>query len=209
MTGRSADGLPLSWAGSRRPRAPEQKASNPKDDILQARSREIPNGRDIMRRTTLTLTGMTFLGLAIVALPQPSFAQSDQLAGLWQLNLTKSKRTTGPEPKSQTGYIQGEGLNRKLTAVGINAAGNALSQVWSEFVEDGKPHPVAGNPNVDTQTYTRVDAYTININRLKGGKTVGTATLVVSPDGKTMTFNNSTTQATGQQISEVQVWDKQ
>jgi hypothetical protein len=130
-------------------------------------------------------------------------------AGLWQLNLEKSKRTTGPAPKSQTVYIQGEVQNRKLTAVGINPAGNALSQVWSEFVEDGKPHPVAGNPNVDTQTYSRVDASTINISRLKEGKTVGTATLVVSPDGKTMTFNNSTTQATGRQFNETQVYDKQ
>src|SRR5579864_717275 len=99
-------------------------------DTLQAHSREIPNGREIMRRTKLTLTGMTFLGLAIVALPQPSFAQSDPLAGLWQLNLAKSKRTTGPAgAKSQTVYIQGEGQNRKITAVAINAAGNAVSQV--------------------------------------------------------------------------------
>jgi len=52
-------------------------------------------------------------------------------------------------------------------------------------------------------------ASTINISRLKEGKTVGTATLVVSPDGKTMTFNNATTQATGRQINETQVYDKQ
>jgi hypothetical protein len=150
------------------------------------------------------------LALAIATFPQPSFAQSDPLTGLWQLNLAKSKRAAGPAlPKSQTVYIQGEGQNRKITAVGINAAGNALSQVWSEFVEDGKPHPIAGNPNVDSQTYTRVDAHTINISRLKDGKTVGTATLIVSPDGKTMTFNNTTTQATGQQLNEATVYDKQ
>jgi hypothetical protein len=162
-----------------------------------------------MRRTTLKLTGMTFLGLAIVALPQPSFAQSDPLAGLWHLNLAKSKYTPGPAPKSVIVNIQGEGQNRKLTAVGINAAGNAISQAWSEIVEDGKPHPVPGNANVDAQTYTRVDANTINISRLKEGKAVGTASLVVSPDGKTLTFNNTTTQATGQQVNETQVYDKQ
>ena len=161
------------------------------------------------RRTTLLLTGMSLLGLAVAALPQASFAQSDPFAGLWQINLAKSKYNPGPEPKSSTVYIQGEGQNRKITAVGISAVGNTQGQVWSEFVEDGKPHPVAGNPNVDTQTYTRVDARTINISRVKEGKTVGTATLVVSPDGKTMTFNNSTTQVTGRQISETQVYDKQ
>jgi hypothetical protein len=173
-------------------------------------SREHAQGEEMMtRRSTFMLTGLVLLSLGITALPQTCFAQSDPFAGLWQLNLAKSKRATGPAPKSQTVYIQGEVQNRKLTAVGINAAGNALSQVWSEFVEDGKPHPVTGNPNIDTQTYTRVDANTINISRLKEGKTVGTATLLVSPDGKTMTFNNSTTQATGRQFNETQVYDKQ
>jgi hypothetical protein len=158
------------------------------------------------RRTTLLLTSMS---LMLVALPQTCFAQSDPFTGLWQLSVAKSKYTPGPPPKSQTVYIQGEGQNRKITAVGINAAGNAVSQVWSEFVGDGKPHPITGNPNVDTQTYTLGDARTINISRLKDGKTVGTASVVVSPDGKTMTFNNSTTQATGRQISDTQVYDKQ
>jgi hypothetical protein len=162
------------------------------------------------RGTALMLTGVMALVLAVAAPHRTAFAQSDPLAGLWRLNLAKSKYTPGPAPKSVIVNIQGEGQNRKLTAVGINAAGNAISQAWSEFVEDGKPHPVAaGNANVDTQTCTRVDANTINISRLKEGKAVGTASLVVSPDGKTMTFNNSTTQATGRQISEVQVYEKQ
>jgi hypothetical protein len=160
------------------------------------------------RGRALVLAGAMILVLA-VAPPHTGFAQSDPLAGLWQLNLAKSKYTPGPAPKSVTVYIQGEAQNRKLTAVGINPAGNALSQVWSEFAEDGKAHPIAGNANVDTQTYTRVDPHTINISRLKEGKTVGTATLVVASDGKTMTFNNSTTQATGRQINETQVYDKQ
>jgi hypothetical protein len=161
------------------------------------------------RGTALMLTGAMLLVLAVAAPLHTGFAQSDPLAGLWQLNLAKSKFTPGPPPKSQTVYIQGEGQNRKITAVAINPAGNAATQVWSEFVEDGKSHPIAGNPNVDTQTYTRIDAHTINISRLKDGKTVGTATLVVSPDGKTMTFDNSTTQATGRQVSIIQVYDKQ
>ena len=162
------------------------------------------------RRTTNLLTGLIVLGLAVAALPQLGFAQSVPWLGTWQLNLAKSKYIPGPAPKSQTVYIQGEGQSRKLTAVGINPAGNVLGPaVWSEYVEDGKPHPVTGNPNFDSQTYTRVDANTINISRLKEGKTVGTATLLVSPDGKTMTFNNSTTQATGRQFNETQVYDKQ
>jgi hypothetical protein len=48
------------------------------------------------RRTTYTLAAASVLALAIAALPQPSFAQSNPLTGLWQLNLAKSKYTPGP-----------------------------------------------------------------------------------------------------------------
>jgi hypothetical protein len=81
------------------------------------------------RRTTFMLTGMTLLGLAIAALPQLGFAQSDPWVGMWQLNLAKSKYSPGPPPKSGTVNIQGEGQNHKLTAVGINAEGNPTSAV--------------------------------------------------------------------------------
>ena len=161
------------------------------------------------RRTRCTLTAMALLGLAITSFPPFGFAQSDPFTGLWQLNLAKSKFTPGPAPKSQTVDIQAEGQNRKMTAVGITAAGNAAVDAWPEFVVDGKPHPVTGNPDVDTDTYTPVDARTINMSRVKDGKTVGTATLAVSPDGKTMTFTNIITQATGRQINDIRVFDKQ
>ena len=44
------------------------------------------------RRTALILAGMTLLGLAV---PQSAFAQSEPFAGLWQVNLAKSKRGAG------------------------------------------------------------------------------------------------------------------
>ena len=46
------------------------------------------------RRTAFKLTAMT-LGLAAAALPQASFAESDLQAGLWQLNLNKTKYISG------------------------------------------------------------------------------------------------------------------
>jgi hypothetical protein len=163
------------------------------------------------RRTTLMLTGITLLGSAVAAtLPQVGFAQSDPFTGLWQLNLAKSKYSPGPGPKSQTVNIQGEGQNRKLTAVGVNAAGNAAQViVFSELVEDGKPHSVTGQPQYDAQTYTRVDARTINVSRLKDGKVLGTMTWVVSADGKTLTNTSTGTNANGQQVSNIQVYEKQ
>jgi hypothetical protein len=156
------------------------------------------------RRTTLMLTGMTLL---IAALPQFGFAQSDPLTGLWQLNVTKSK-SLGQLPKSQTVYVQGEGQNRKVSVVGITAVGSPQAFVYTEVVEDGKPHPVTGNANIDAQTYTRADARTVNVSRLKDGKVVQNMAWVVSPDGKALTVTFSGTDANGR-ADNTFVYDKQ
>jgi hypothetical protein len=59
------------------------------------------------RRTALILAGMTLLGLAV---PQSAFTQSEPFAGLWQVNLAKSKyggkhQRAGPHTFSRTGRI--------------------------------------------------------------------------------------------------------
>ena len=43
------------------------------------------------RRTTFMLTGMTLLGLAMVALPRVSFAQSSSLIGTWKLKTSTNR----------------------------------------------------------------------------------------------------------------------
>ena len=158
----------------------------------------------------IMLTSVALLGLAVATLPERGLAQSDPLTGLWQLNVAKSKYSPGPGPKSQTMNIQGDGQNRKLTAVGINAAGNAAQVVvFSELVEDDKPHPVTGLAVADASTYTRVDAHTIKVTRLKDGKVVQTATWVVSQDGKTLTANLTGTDANGREVKNITLYEKQ
>jgi len=161
------------------------------------------------RRTTLMLTGMTLLGLAFAASPQVALAQSDPFDGIWQLNLAKSN-LTGPNAgaKSYISYFHGEGQNRRLTLVGIDAQGNPFSVVYIH-IYDGQPHPSAGSPDFDASTYTRVDAHTINTIRTKAGKLVGTETIVVSQDGKTRTTTVEGTDASGREYNDVLVFDKQ
>jgi hypothetical protein len=161
------------------------------------------------RRTTYTLTAVSLLALAIATFPEVGFAQSNVPAGVWQLNLAKSKFSPGPAPKSATLYIVAEGPNPKATGVGIDAAGNPTVSLFPNISEDGKPHPVTGIPAYDASAYTRVDAYTINITRTKGGKVVQTATALTSQDGKTITFTSTGTDADGRQINNIAVFDKQ
>jgi hypothetical protein len=156
----------------------------------------------VNRRATLSLTGVTLLGLAIAAFPQPGFAQTNVVpSGIFQLNIAKSKFPGAPL-KSQTAYFEGQ----KATVVGIDAQGNPRSAVF-EVVEDGKPHPVTGFPAYDASTYTRVDAHTINYTRMKDGKVVQTGTAVTSPDGKMFTSTFKNVGPNAQQIT--QVYDKQ
>ena len=159
------------------------------------------------RRTTLV--SIALLSLVACAFPQASYAQSDSMSGLWQVNVAKSKYDPGPPPKSQTVYFQGEGQNRKVTIVGITATGNPQLATFTEFVEDGKPHPVTGLAGIDAQAYTRVDASTLNVSRLKDGKVIQTGTWVVSPDGKALTVTFTGTNANGRQVNNILIYDKQ
>jgi hypothetical protein len=150
------------------------------------------------RRSTLTLTTIALLGLAVATvLPQIAFAQTDPFLGTWQLNLAKSKYTPGPPPKSLTVNIQAEGQGQRVTVTGVAAGGNPINRT-ATAVFDGLPHPTAeNNPNQDAAAATGVDAYTQIFSDTKAGKLVGTTTIVVSQDGKTTTVTEIVLDANG------------
>ncbi len=162
------------------------------------------------RRSTLTLTTMALLGLAVAtALPQIGFAQSNPEIGTWKLNLAKSKYSPGPPPRSQTSNIQAEGQGLKVTLEGIDAQGNPTKVDFGVYFYDGKSYPVAGSTFYDASSYKRVNDSTVEITRTKGGKAVGTTTQVLSADGKSLTFTTTGVNANGQQFNGVSVYDKQ
>jgi hypothetical protein len=159
------------------------------------------------RRTVLVLTGMMLLSLPIAGLPQPGFAQSDPFLGTWQLNLTKSKWSSGP--RSLTVIRQAEGQNQKFTVTGTDANGNPINRV-DTYVFDGMPHPPTNpDPDFDSRAHTRVDAYNEIYSYTKAGKLVGTMTVVVSPDGRTATVTYMGIDANGRPDNVISVYDKQ
>ena len=160
------------------------------------------------RRTAFTVTGMTLLGLAIAALPQVGFAQSNPLIGAWKLNLDKSKYSSGTAPRSLTLNYQQDGQNIRNATQGIDAQGNPFTVVLMH-VYDGQPHPSTGNPDYDASAYTQVDANTLILARFKAGKLIAVGTIVKSPDGKTAT-NNTTGLGSGPGSgTSIEVFDKQ
>ena len=74
---------------------------------------------------------------------------------------------------------------------------------------DGKDNPAIGNPDADMVARTRINATTTKTVNKKGGKIMTTITFVVSSDGKTRTLTTTGTNALGQTLNSVAVWEKQ
>jgi len=165
------------------------------------------------RRTALSLTPMALLSITAVvlttALPQITFAQTYQPSGTWKLNLAKSNFSPGPPPRSQTLTYETVGQGFRATNEGIDAQGNPTKGIFGVYLYDGKSYPVTGVPDFDASSYKVVNESTVEMTRTKAGKVVQTQTRVMSADGKTLTFTGTGTNANGQQINNIAVYDKQ
>ena len=151
----------------------------------------------------------TFVVAAVVvaAFASPSFAQNP--LGVWKVNLAKSKYTTGPAPKSATittTAVAGGGfksVNEQVPPTG------APIKYEITYKFDGKDNKVVGNPNADTQSYTRVDDrhWTV-VSKLKGKVTL-TSKVELAADGKSRTTTQTGTDAQGKAVNNFIWYDKQ
>ena len=159
------------------------------------------------------MTRWLFVAVAVLALGGSStvVAQSDPHIGVWKLNLAKSKATppnTNPPPQSVVRtYEAFEGDGIKATFVTVSADGKQTSSTFSVHF-DGKEYPITGAGNVTSIAMKRSDANTWSTTT-KGPKTLITGTNTVSKDGKTITWSFKTTNAQGQPVSVVQIFEKQ
>ena len=145
------------------------------------------------------------LGAGIVSV---SAQASNPRIGTWKLNVAKSKYSPGPAPQSVTMKIEASGDGEKATTEGVNAPGTAtMTQYTAQY--DGKDYPMTGSQNADKVSLKRIDARTMERTDKKGEKVVATSTRVLSEDGKTMTVTVKGTNAQGQAVDNVTVWEKQ
>jgi len=149
----------------------------------------------------------TTLLLVVLAL-NVSAAAADQQSGTWKMNAAKSTYSPGPAPKSATVKIDSDAENIKVTADGIDAAGNPTHVEYTAKY-DGKDYPLTGAPNADTIAVERIDASTVQSTAKKAGEVVLIVKSVVSKDGKTRTSTFKGKDAQGQDINNVVVYDKQ
>ena len=161
--------------------------------------------RFTVRRLVSSVACLGFAAFVASAL----LAQSDPQVGVWKLNLAKSKYSPGPAPQSGTTKIEAAGAGARVIVDQVSADG--IARHW-EFTAnyDGKDSPVTGNnPDADMVARTRTNANTVQTISKKGGKVTTTQTSVVSADGKTRTVTTKGVNASGQQVNNVAVYEKQ
>ena len=148
--------------------------------------------------TAAALVGIVS-GTALAQSPNP-------LVGTWKLNVAKSKGTTF---KSGSTIVEAAGTGVKFSVELVGTDGTPTR--WSFTANyDGKDNPVTGNsPYGDTVALTRVDPKTTRITVKQAGKVTVTQTIVVSDDGKTRTTTTKGTNAKGEAVDAVSLYEKQ
>jgi hypothetical protein len=156
-------------------------------------------------RTILVLANV----IAVLALTFGLLAQSTgPWFGTWKLNVAKSKYSPGPAAKSQTTKLEPwEGGFRNTTDAVTSTGETRHIEYTGKF--DGKDNVVKGNPDADSNTYTRIDDHTYQVVAQKGGKATVTSRIMISADGKTRTQTQTGTNPQGQTVNNTLVFDRQ
>jgi hypothetical protein len=100
----------------------------------------------------------------------------------------------------------GDGV--KVTVDQVDAQGKQILTEYSANF-DAKDYPVTGAPDGDAVSLKRIDANTTERIYKKTGKVTTVVRRVVSKEGKTLTNTATGTNAQGQQVHNVTVFDKQ
>jgi hypothetical protein len=156
-----------------------------------------------MRTLIVALVVLVFAlgGIELVA------QSTDPVVGTWELNVAKSKFSPGPGPKSETRTYVVTGQEIKATAKSVDGTGKPVTGEWT-VVYDGKDRPMTGNPDADMLSVKQTDAYTTEFTQKRAGKVVMTGTRAIARDGKVMTITTKGTNAKGQTVNDVEVFEK-
>jgi hypothetical protein len=157
------------------------------------------------------MKGRTFLSI-LVALSWLAISSdlraADAAMGNWKLNVSKSKYTPGPLPKSGSVKYEASDGGYKRTGETIEADGTKSAFEYTANY-DGKDYPVTGSLLFDAIALKRIDDNNAEATLKKGGKVVRNAKRSVSKDGKVMTITQSGTNEKGEKVHNIAVYDKQ
>jgi N-acetylmuramoyl-L-alanine amidase CwlA len=155
-------------------------------------------------RIILVLTMLTIPLILPPALP----AQSQQpWFGTWSLNLAKSTADGEARFKRATSKIEAWQDGLKVTYDLVGVRGGVTHMEWTGKF-DGKDYAVQGVDYVLTHAYTRVNDRSYQIIIKIDGVVTATATVVISPDGKTLTTLTTGKNAQGNTVQTTSVYER-
>ncbi len=164
-----------------------------------------------MTNRNVTMLGIALMGMLFAASLASSQAV-DPWIGTWKLNLEKSKFSPGPPPKSTTLKIEPVAGGHKHTFDGVNAQGQTTHSE-RVFRADGVDVPteasVPASKNVVTNAFRKRGDHSYEVVVKVDGKVTTTNQAVVSSDGKTLTNTVTGTNAQGQPVNSINVFEKQ
>ena len=144
-----------------------------------------------------TLT--SFAALLVVA--SVGAQSSNPRIGKWKLT------QDAPPPASNIMTYEAVAGGMKVTVDSVSASGQKGHWTYTTML-DGKDVPISGYSTADTAAVTVVNATTNEIVYKKAGTITQLATNVLSADGKTLTVTFNRTNAQGQPVTTVAVYEK-
>ena len=145
------------------------------------------------------------VGLAVTTVV---LVAADPILGTWKMNVSKSKINPGAAPQSVTAVYSQEGDWIVIKTNGIDSAGKPISRT-NRVKRDGAEYPYEGPYGKGTISVKRIDDYNSeSVTKFSGGHAVNTRT-VISKDGKTRTQTSRGTNAKGERVNSVAVFEKQ
>ena len=137
-------------------------------------------------------------------------SKDDPSIGTWKLNVAKSKFTPGPPIKADTrSYDVQDGWLIVTTETTQPSGEKTGVRFAAKF--DGKEYPQIGRfaPTVALISYQPVDKRTLKYTvKDTTGKVTSTNTRTVSVDGKTMTIEQKSTDASGRPVLNVELFER-
>ena len=158
--------------------------------------------------------GCGVVALLTISLAGTAAAQSkdDPSIGTWKLNVAKSKFTPGPPIQGDTRSYEVNEAGWMFVTTETTQPDGTRTGVRFAAKFDGKAYPQIGRfaPTVTMITYEPVDRRTLKYTqRDTSGKIVSTNTRTVSADGKTMIIDQRTTNASGQPVVNIELFERQ
>lgn len=163
------------------------------------------------RRSFLSLLTLALLATATLVVSAQSM---EPWVGTWKLNIAKSKYNAGPAPAAPTANTTKlEIVNgvMRITTDTVNAQGQKNQVVRYVHFGTKEQGQASGNPAAASVTYvyTSIDPRTYQWVTRVDGKVTTTTRLVLSPDGKTQTLTTTGTDAQGQAVNSVTMFERQ